>query len=1276
MAKTPEEEELDKFIEEMNKVQSTEAVAEELKSKSPEQLLSEYEAKVQDYISKAPETPGIGTYALQDIKDIAKGAAEIGIGPAVTTLKGELPLLPKAGFQSVGRALKTLFPEQANLPFEEEVPDYADIAKAAGQAAIEGIKYVAKDPLKAAYENPIDTLLLAAEAPLVISKGAAAASRLAPKLPDVTAAARKALIPDLPDVKLTRTSAGETTTIPVTNEGMLPANIDVERLTRTRQKPMKDIFDFEEQVAPAIKPPEVTEFKQITGLKAEEQLQQLGKYIVEKRKQEGTHTNVDVVDGKVVYDDGTPVRVLRGSRDADLFKTKTGIAGVNRPEDTFYFTDNERIARSYAGKKPGEGYLFQAEVEMQKPLIVDGNGAVWNAIDFRGKKLSTNDIATIAKEEGYDGVIIKDIQDFGPKAGRILDPEVSLSNVIISLKKDNIKSHQVIPTGPRSLSAGADIGGPREELDGSGQLLLFPRSQMRSTAPVPPQLQAFAEAGIPPDWKPTREFLESNLKVLEGRLKRIRNKADQAEIDQLQENIQLTKDEIAALKPAEQLELPLKAPKLSPMRMRTKTPMVTVEDLNALQRQGIELRKNIATIVEAINKNPDNELLNLQLDELNKQYKALVEQAGIKAEQYNKPSNVAFDDKHRALIDKVEKLKSDVAAQETVIADAKAAGKKAPRGTVKKLGMLERELEVQQNKLDNYKPKLPGYVVKSPVSEMRKKAEGTSPGGGLPFQFTQDTPYKRGVAETEQQSKILDAIDYEMEQLEKAGKGNTKEYRKLENEYFKEDQKLYSLMQEYRNAREFVIDYDLYNKEYNRVLNSVPHGTPGTDVYDLRVQTRALDLENAFNNRRDVEREFLEVAKKYPDIFEFLPAEHPLNELRSKIQTTGIVDRLRNLLGKKKGGGGTGGEGGSGGLPPGGTPPQLPPAGGSQLQKAFGKPITAPKEKTPFSNAGNTPEALFKQLEKYFKQGEAPKPRAEGGTEYEASTIKYERGGLPPPIGLDEKIKEMDLPRVYPRLESEIIQLENGIAAAKEELRQITAVFKSTTDSEIKNAVGINKKKLEEFVINLSTQLAERKIQHIYMQRPDWLEEITLDNYGKAVKSPKVFIDWDPRFNTLKIKDMTDGQNGELYHIIGSVRPNGSMDMSIYTVDWSVDPDKFTGKRPRSKMFSGKELMQYFMYFYRNSVKSISDLYVEGNNEMFNQAYNKAYPGLRKQFPKSIAQQLALREAAAGTFSGQQHLSRGFDIKEVTADLERGGTIYGPSVKYDIRPRGGSGGKK
>jgi hypothetical protein len=1278
MARTPEEEELDKFIEEMNKVQSTESVAEELKSKSPEQLVADYEAKVQDFISKAPETPGIGAYALQDIKDIAKGAAEIAIAPAVTTLKGELPLLPKAGFQSVGRALKALFPEQANLPFEEEVPDYTDIAKAAGEATVEGIKYVAKDPLKAAYENPIDTLLLAAEAPLVISKGVAAASKLAPKLPDVTAAARKALIPDLPDVTLTRTSAGETATIPVTNEGMRAANVDVERLTRTRQKPMKDIFDFEEQVAPAIKPPELTEYEKLVRgpiTELQQKLPELGKSILERRKKEGTHKNISVVDGKVVYDDGTPVRVLRGSRDPDIFKTKAGVKGVNRVEDSYFFTDNEPLARTYAGTE-GKGYLFEADVEMQNPLIVEGNGALWDKIPFGKTKASTNAIVKYAKEQGYDGVIFKDIQDVGPKAGTALDPEISLSNVIVSLKKDNIKSHQVVTDKPRSLSAGADISSPREEIDGSGQLLLFPRSQMRSVAPVPPQLQAFAEAGIPPDWKPTREFLESNLKLLEGRLNRVRNKASKAEIAELKQNIQLTKDEIAALKPAEQLELPFKAPKLSPMRMRTKTPMVTVEDLNALQRQGIELRKNIATVVEAINKNPDNELLNLQLDELNKQYKALVEQAGTKAEQYNKPSNVAFDDKHRALIDRVEKLKSDVAAQETLIADAKAAGKKAPSGSVKKLGMLERELEVQQNKLDNYKPKLPGYVVKGPVSEMRKKAEGTSPGGGLPFQFTQDTPYKRGIAEREQQSKLVDAIDYELGILEQAGKINTKEYRKLERESIDADNKLYKLMLEYRDPGEFVKDYDLYNKEYNRVLNNVPHGVPGTDIYELRVQSRAVDLHNAFNNRQDVVNEFLEIAKKHPDIFEFLPPQHPLNELRSKIQTTGIVDRLRNLLGKKKGGGGTGGEGGSGGLPPGGTPPQLPPAGGSQLQKAFGQAVTAPKERTPFSNAGNSPEQLFKQLEKYFKPGEAPKPRAEGGEEYEASVIKYERGGSPPPIGLDEKIKEMDLPRVYPKLESEIIQLENGIIAAKEELRQVTAVFKSTTDPEIKNAVAINKKKLEEFVNNLNTQLAERKIQHIYMQRPDWLEEITLDSYGKAVKSPKVFIDWEPRYNTLKIKDMTDGQNGELYHVIGSVRPNGSMDMSIYTVDWSIDPDKLTGKRPRSRMFTGKELMQYFMYFHRNTIKSISDLYVEGNNQMFNEAYNRAYPGLRKQFPKSIAQQLALREAAAGTFSGQQHLSRGFDIKEVTADLERGGKIYGPSVQYDIRPRGGSGGKK
>ena len=73
MAMTPEEEELEKFIAAMNDVQSTEKVAEGLKTKSPEQMLQEYEATMDKTISQSPEAPGIGTKALSLVQGLTGG---------------------------------------------------------------------------------------------------------------------------------------------------------------------------------------------------------------------------------------------------------------------------------------------------------------------------------------------------------------------------------------------------------------------------------------------------------------------------------------------------------------------------------------------------------------------------------------------------------------------------------------------------------------------------------------------------------------------------------------------------------------------------------------------------------------------------------------------------------------------------------------------------------------------------------------------------------------------------------------------------------------------------------------------------------------------------------------------------------------------------------------------------------------------------------------------------------------------------------------------------
>ena len=194
--------------------------------------------------------------------------------------------------------------------------------------------------------------------------------------------------------------------------------------------------------------------------------------IIESRKAAGTHKDILVSDtGILMYDNGEPVKVLRGSKVADIFSTKAGQQGVDREAGAYFFTDNESIARSYAGRK-GQGYLFEADLKMDNPLIVEGSGAMWYSIPFnRGKGpelLKTNEIVTYAKNNGYDGVIIKNIQDSGP-ANATLPPNEALSNVIVSLNQDNIKNIKTRKGGGEGEGGASGEGGPPSgPTDGSG----------------------------------------------------------------------------------------------------------------------------------------------------------------------------------------------------------------------------------------------------------------------------------------------------------------------------------------------------------------------------------------------------------------------------------------------------------------------------------------------------------------------------------------------------------------------------------------------------------------------------------------------------------------------------------------------------------------------------------------------------------------------------------------------------------------------------------------
>ena len=137
-------------------------------------------------------------------------------------------------------------------------------------------------------------------------------------------------------------------------------------------------------------------------------------------------------------------------------------------EGPFYFTSDAETARSYSGERgiravsyPGGADMnrgsgnYAVYLNLQNPLEVNCRGGDWDAIpasrrlieaylsafpdEHRGKTLDSPSIARYAEYAGYDGVILRNIQDNG---GSIRYD--ATSDVYIAFSADQIKSADAV----------------------------------------------------------------------------------------------------------------------------------------------------------------------------------------------------------------------------------------------------------------------------------------------------------------------------------------------------------------------------------------------------------------------------------------------------------------------------------------------------------------------------------------------------------------------------------------------------------------------------------------------------------------------------------------------------------------------------------------------------------------------------------------------------------------------------------------------------------------
>ena len=109
----------------------------------------------------------------------------------------------------------------------------------------------------------------------------------------------------------------------------------------------------------------------------------------------------------------------------EIFKTFNDLRDYIQEEYSEIF--EEGLATNYA-----------VYLNITNPLIVDANGSAWDEIQYNGKTYTTNEMAEIASEGGYDGLIINNIVDEGINEG-MSDIEVP-STVAVAFNSNQIKS--------------------------------------------------------------------------------------------------------------------------------------------------------------------------------------------------------------------------------------------------------------------------------------------------------------------------------------------------------------------------------------------------------------------------------------------------------------------------------------------------------------------------------------------------------------------------------------------------------------------------------------------------------------------------------------------------------------------------------------------------------------------------------------------------------------------------------------------------------------------
>lgn len=102
------------------------------------------------------------------------------------------------------------------------------------------------------------------------------------------------------------------------------------------------------------------------------------------------------------------------------------------------YSNSFMLPNQVVEKFPRRGF-YATYLNFKNPLIVDANGSKWTAINYNNRTYRTRDLSAIAEKNGYDGVIIRNVEDIGGRRP-IKKGASKVSDIYIAFSSNQVKA--------------------------------------------------------------------------------------------------------------------------------------------------------------------------------------------------------------------------------------------------------------------------------------------------------------------------------------------------------------------------------------------------------------------------------------------------------------------------------------------------------------------------------------------------------------------------------------------------------------------------------------------------------------------------------------------------------------------------------------------------------------------------------------------------------------------------------------------------------------------